>query len=158
MESLSLLNAVALLAVGGVLGCALSALVRISGRQRRARDEIARDMATAEQSLEQAWRLRDVEKILREDPKGSSIDPLRDPTLHRIFLLHSGRLTPTQFAAEADREAALDRIAADVAELRILFEGDQAGLLAAWRRRFGSEPEAGELERLITDRHGESVA
>ncbi|MGH6897742.1 MAG: hypothetical protein ACREJ5_14565 [Geminicoccaceae bacterium] len=45
MESLPLLNAIALLAVGGVVGCALSGLMRISGRQRRARDEIARDIS-----------------------------------------------------------------------------------------------------------------
>lgn len=158
MESITALNVVLLLALAALAGSALAVLLVISRRERRAREDMARERARAEEVLEQVWRLSHIDHVLREDPTGSSIDPEREPALHRIFLLRSQRLTPAQFAVQVDCEAAFDRLAADLAELRLLFEGDRTGFRDAWRRRFGQEPEPGDLERLMAHLPGKSVA
>jgi hypothetical protein len=158
MESIPVLNAVVLLAVAALAVSSLAILLFLSRRERRAREGFDRERARAEALLERAWRLRDLDRILREDPMGRSIDPEREPTLHRIFLLRHRGLTSAQFAARADREAALDRLAADLAELRTLFEGDRTEFRDAWRRRFGEEPGPGDLERLMAHLPGESAA
>jgi len=133
-------------------------LARLSARERSARDGIARDRALAEAELERASRLIDIDRILEHDPDGRSIDPVHEPTLHRIFLLRRGAISPERFAAESDREALLERVVADLDELRALYERDPTSLVAAWRRRFGREPGPGEIERLTIRDAGEPVA
>jgi hypothetical protein len=133
-------------------------LARLSARERSAREGIARDRALAEAELERASRLIDLDRALERDPDGRSIDPVREPTLHRIFLLRRGAISPEQFAAESDREALLERVVADLDELSALYERDRTSLLAAWRRRFGREPAPGEIERLTIGDAGKPVA
>jgi hypothetical protein len=153
---LSALGQIAVLVVGVAIICAVSLLVSLSRREQRARDDIARHREMAEAQIEEAGRLADIDRVLEDS--SCAIDPAREPTLHRIFLLRSGQMPPEQYAAEADREALLERVVADLDELRATYARDGAGLRAAWRRRFGREPAPGEIERLIIRDAGEPVA
>lgn len=132
-------------------------LFRLDTRRRRLHGKVTHDQRAAAEMLERAGRLADVDRILTEDPAGTSIDPEREPALRRIFLLRSGRITLPEFISQADREAVLDRLAVDLRELEVFYQQDETGLRTAWRRHFGRDLAPDDIERMIGSIQGERV-
>lgn len=148
----SLTRAAATALTACVLAVAVLLALTLLDRRRRSRDlgrEISASMTGLRASIDATRRLARAEEIFTADPEGLTIDPQREPELHRLYQLWARRITAGDLEAGSLRDVAIERLAEDAVLVRELLAasggGDALGDRTALRARIQ------DIERSIAD-------